>query len=42
MNFLSKEDSSSSKEDNDIEEEADERVLFMAKHNKKEVSNNDK
>ena len=39
-NFLSKEDSSSSDEDNDSEEEANERVLFMAKHNKQEVSNN--
>lgn len=34
-NFLSKEDSSSSDEDNDSEEEANERVLFMSKHNKK-------
>ena len=33
-NFLSKEDSSSSDEDDDNEEEANERVLFMAKHNK--------
>ena len=33
-NFLSKEYSSSSDEDNDSEEEANERVLFMAKHNK--------
>ena len=40
-NFLSKEDSSSSDEDNDSEEEANERVLFMAKHNKQEVSNNE-
>ena len=37
MNFLAKEDSSSSDEDNDSEEEANERVLFMAKHNKQEV-----
>ena len=34
-NFLSKGDSSASDEDNDSEEEANERVLFMAKHNKK-------
>ena len=45
-NFLSKEDSSSSDEDNDSEEEANERVLFMAKHNKpknnkQEVSNDE-
>ena len=40
-NFLSKEDSSSSDEDNDNEEEANERVLFMAKHNKQEVLNNE-
>ena len=45
-NFLSKEDSSSSDEDNDSEEEANHRVLFMAKHNepkhnKQEVSNNE-
>ena len=40
-NFLSKEDSSSSDEENDSEEEANERVLFMAKHNKQEVSNNE-
>ena len=40
-NFLSKEDISSSDEDSDIEEEANERVLFMAKHNKQEVSNNE-
>jgi len=40
-NFLSKEDSSSSDEDSDSEEEANERVLFMAKHNKQEVSNNE-
>ena len=34
-NFLSKEDSSSSDEaDNDSEEEANERVFFMAKNNK--------
>eukprot|EP00253_Pinus_taeda_P030968 PITA_30968 len=39
-NFLSKEDSSSSNEESDSEEEANERVLFMAKHNKQEVSNN--
>ena len=44
--FLSKEDSSSFDEDNDSEEEANERVLFMAKHNKpkhnkQEVSNNE-
>ena len=39
-NFLSKEDSSSYDEDNDSEEEFNERVLFMAKHNKQEVSNN--
>ena len=38
--FLSNEDSSSSDEDNDSEEEANERLLFMAKHNKQEVSNN--
>ena len=37
--FLSKEDSSSSDEYSNIEEEANERVLFMAKHNKQEVSN---
>ena len=45
-NFLSKEYSSSSNEDNDSEEEANERVLFMDKHNKpmhnkQEVSNNE-
>jgi len=40
-NFLSKEDSSPSDEDSDSEEEANERVLFMAKHNKQEVSNNE-
>ena len=40
-NFLSKEDSSSSDEDSDTEEEANEKVLFMAKHNKQEVSNNE-
>ena len=45
-NFLSKEDSSSFDEDNGSEEEANERVLFMAKHNKpkhnkQEVSNNE-
>eukprot|EP00253_Pinus_taeda_P015233 PITA_15233 len=40
-NFLSKEDSSSSDEDSDSEEEANEIVLFMAKHNKQEVSNNE-
>ena len=40
-NFLSKEDSSSSNEVNDSEEEANERLLFMAKHNKQEVSNNE-
>ena len=39
--FLSKEDSSSSDEDNDSEEEANEKVLFMAKHNKQEVSKNE-
>ena len=38
---LSKEDSSSSDEDSDSEEEANERVLFMANHNKQEVSNNE-
>ena len=36
-NFLSKEDSSSSNEDSDSEEEANERVLFMAKQNRQEV-----
>eukprot|EP00253_Pinus_taeda_P013339 PITA_13339 len=40
-NFLSKEDNSSSDEDINSEEEANERVLFMAKHNKQEVSNNE-
>ena len=40
-NFLSKEDSSSSDEESDNKEEANERVLFMAKHNKQEVSNNE-
>ena len=39
-NFLSKKDFSSSDEDTDSEEEASERVLFMAKHNKQAVSNN--
>eukprot|EP00253_Pinus_taeda_P013848 PITA_13848 len=39
-NFLSKEDNSSFDEDSDSEEEANERLLFMAKHNKQEVSNN--
>lgn len=36
-NFIPKEDRSSSNEDNDSEEEANERVLFMYKHNKQEV-----
>ena len=36
-NFLSKEDSSSSDEGSDSEEEANQRVLFMTKHNKQEV-----
>ena len=40
-NFLSKEDSSSSDEVNDSEEEANDIVLFMAKHNKQEVSSNE-
>ena len=40
-NFLSKEDSSSSYEESDSKEEANEKVLFMAKHNKQEVSNNE-
>ena len=40
-NFLSKEDISSSDEYSDNKEEANERVLFMAKHNKQEVSNNE-
>ena len=40
-NFLSKEDSSSFNEDSDSEEEASERVVFMAMHNKQEVSNNE-
>eukprot|EP00253_Pinus_taeda_P035935 PITA_35935 len=40
-NYLSKEDCSSSDEDGDSEEEANERVLFMAKHNKQRVSNNE-
>ena len=40
-NFLSKEDSSSSDEESDSKEEANEKVLFMAKHNKQEVSNNE-
>ena len=35
--FFSKEDSSSSEEDSDNEEEFNGRVLFMAKHNKKEA-----
>ena len=39
--FISKEDRSSFDEDNDSEEEANERVLFMAKHIKQEVSNNE-
>ena len=37
--MLSKEDSSSSDEDNDNEEESNDRVLFMAKDSKQEVSN---
>ena len=41
MKFLSKEDGSSSDEDSESEEEANERVLFMDKHNKQEVSNNE-
>ena len=40
-NFLSKEDSSSSNEDSDSKEEANERVLFMARNNKHKVSNNE-
>eukprot|EP00253_Pinus_taeda_P017145 PITA_17145 len=40
-NFLSKEDILSSDEDSDNEEEANERVMFVAKHNKQEVSNNE-
>ena len=40
-NFLSKEDSSSSDEESDSKEEANDKVLFMAKHNKQEVSNNE-
>ena len=40
-NFLSKEDSSPFDEDNDSQEEANETVLFMAKHNNQEVSNNE-
>ena len=40
-NFLSKEDSSSSDEESDSKEEANERALFMDKHNKQEVSNNE-
>ena len=39
-NFISKEDSSSFDEDSDIEEEANERVIFMDRHNKRDVSNN--
>ena len=37
MNFLYKEDISSSDEDSDNKEEANERVMFMAKHIKQEV-----
>ena len=40
-NFLSEEYSSSSDEESDNKEEANEKVLFMAKHNKQEVSNNE-
>ena len=40
-NFLSKEDSSSSDEESDNKEEANDKVLFMAKRNKQEVSNNE-
>ena len=39
--FLSKEDSFSSDEESDNKEEANEKVLFMAKHNKQEVSKNE-
>ena len=39
--FFTKEDSSSSEEDNDNKEEFNGRVLFMAKHNKQEISNNE-
>ena len=39
--FISKEDISSFNEESDNKEEANERVLFIAKHNKQEVSNNE-